>query len=161
MNENDKAVAAAPVVAAAPTLERIGWQYRFIDAKGYRDRGWTDCTDQDAERIRAHKDDPDWQVYELREVYVKASHLLRDDHAPDLMGAGLPSGESASLSVSASSLIWRRIESAPNPDLGYSPVVLLCDQRGNRWTDVWPGESWDHNGCGLPPTHWMDLPEPP
>jgi hypothetical protein len=41
--------------------------------------------------------------------------------------------------------------------------VLLCDARGNRWTDVGQLDSdlYIYNSCGLPPTHWMPLPEAP
>lgn len=50
---------------------------------------------------------------------------------------------------------WQPIETAPKD----GRVVLLCDQMGNRWTD---SSHWHiKNGCGLPPTHWMPLPEPP
>ena len=52
---------------------------------------------------------------------------------------------------------WRPIAEAPRD----SRVVLLCDEHGNRWTDVSPGDAWEYNGCGYPPVVWQDLPPPP
>lgn len=50
---------------------------------------------------------------------------------------------------------WLPIESAPNSDV----VVLFCDERGNRWTDVAYDKS---EACtGHKPIYWMPLPEPP
>jgi hypothetical protein len=53
---------------------------------------------------------------------------------------------------------WLPIETVP-----LDRVVLLCDARGNRWTDVGQLDSdlYIYNSCGLPPTHWMPLPAAP
>lgn len=49
---------------------------------------------------------------------------------------------------------WQPIDTAP-----IGEVVLLCDARGNRWTDC--SAFLPDNGCGLPAKWWMPLPEPP
>lgn len=51
---------------------------------------------------------------------------------------------------------WKPIETAPE-----GQVILLCDGRGNRWTDLYDETGEYVNGCGLPPIWWTPLPEPP
>ena len=45
---------------------------------------------------------------------------------------------------------WQPIETAP-----INQVLLFCDDRGNRWTDL------HRRRTGLPPLYWMSLPVPP
>jgi hypothetical protein len=53
---------------------------------------------------------------------------------------------------------WMPIDTVP-----LDRVVLLCDARGNRWTDVGhlDGDLYIYNSCGWAPTHWRDMPSPP